>query len=141
MVEVLYGKVASGKTTYANSKEDVIVFNVDELLNSLNSECEGPKRHKEIEMAIIKYYISLIIKLDKLGIDTILDHGLWYKDERAYIKKVLDDNGVDHKFILFDESYDIRLKRLEERNKEALRKIPLEKLAFFDSLFEEDDEV
>ncbi len=137
MVEVLYGKIASGKTFYAGSRKDVIVFNVDELLNALNETCEGPKRHKEIEMAIIECYLKLIVRLDKYGIDTILDHGLWYRDEREYIDDVLKHNHIDHRFILFDESYDVRLERLKARNANAKRPIPLEKLSFFDSLFEE----
>lgn len=140
MVEVLYGKICTGKTSYAKSREDVIVLNVDELLDRMSKDCEGPKAHKALEVAIIDYYLTLIEKLEKLGIDTVLDHGLWYKDEREHVKKFLKEKGIPYHFIRFDEDEKVRRMRLIERNERALRPIALEKLAFFDALFEEDED-
>ena len=140
MVEVLYGKICAGKTSYAKSREDVIVLNVDELLDRMSKDCEGPKAHKALEIAIIDYYLSLIEKLEKLGIDTILDHGLWYRDEREHIKRFLIEKDIPYRFIRFDEDEKVRKKRLAKRNEHALRPIALEKLAFFDALFEEDED-
>ena len=140
MVEVLFGKVCSGKSTYAKSKKGVLVLEVDEMINELGQDCEGPSRHKAIEEAIIRQYLKLIVNLDGLGIDVILDHGLWYKKERDLIRKTLEDNGIDYRFLYFYIPYEERLKRLESRNIKSVRPIEPNKLAYFDAMFEEPDE-
>ncbi len=137
MVEILFGRVCSGKSTYAKDKKDVVILEVDALINELGQECEGPKRHRAIEEAIIRQYLKLIVKLDELGINAILDHGLWYKEERDLIRKTLDDKGIAYRFLYFECPYEERLRRLEKRNVLSARPIPKEKLAFFDTMFEE----
>ena len=140
MVEILFGKVCSGKSTYANTKEGFLVLEVDALINELGKECEGPERHRAIEEAIIRQYLKIIVDLNDLGINVILDHGLWYKKERDLIRKTLEDNDIDYRFLYFVAPYEERLKRLNSRNKKSARPIEAKKLAFFDTMFEEPSE-
>lgn len=135
MVHILFGKICSGKSTYARSTGK-IVFDVDELMNRIDDKCEGKKRHNEIAMAIVTYYLEKIIELDKKGIDTVLDYGFWYEEERRYIKEVLDEEGIAYRFIEFVAPENVRRKRLIERNKTSKRPIDPDRLATFDSWFE-----
>ena len=140
MVEILFGKVCSGKSTYAKNRKDVIVLEVDEMINELGQDCEGPERHRAIEEAIIRQYLKIIADLNNFGINVILDHGLWYKDERNLIRKTLDDKGIDYRFLYFDIPYEERLVRLKKRNTKSVRPIDPKRLAFFDAMFEEPSE-
>ena len=139
MVELLRGKIASGKSFYAKSKAEnggVCILNTDEITASLldGAPCGGREKRLELEMRILRYFLQLAVSNHKAGIDTVIDHGFWTVSECETASEFLEKAGVPFKFVCFDAPFEERLKRV------ALRKgnsFDAERLKWFDSFFEE----
>lgn len=146
-VYLLCGKIASGKTVYAQEiqhSQNAVLLSVDDLMLKLFGSCLGEK-HNETVANVFEYFYGLASKLLSKNIDVIFDSGFWTKEERTRVKKHFAELGVKTElhYITMPEAQ--RLKMLDDRN-EWLRNSPKreyiidrELLAKLDVKFEEPD--
>ena len=125
-VIALCGKIASGKTYYANKikeKENAIIFNIDELTFYLFDNRRG-ENYTDLSNRAIKYFEEKSIDIINKGINVILDIGLWSKKERNEIKEFYKDRNIQceiHYIDIDDKSWEENIKnrnkRIDEGNK------------------------
>lgn len=144
-VILLCGKVAAGKTTYAKEmakKQRAVILSIDDLVVRLNDHCEGRERLSAMETAIRDYFADLIVQLIEQNVTCILDHGHWTRASRQQMIEFCQTHDLPLRIILLECPKDVRLKRLQKRNEQLLRKqergyvIDAAKLERFDSWFE-----
>jgi len=118
-VIVLCGKIASGKTFYANQikdKENAIILSVDELTFYMFDNRKG-EDYTDLTKRAINYFKEKTIDIVNKGVNVILDLGLWSANERKQIKDFFVKKGVNievHYIDIDDESWK---KNIEKRNK------------------------
>lgn len=125
-VIALCGKIASGKTYYANQikeSENAVVFSIDELTYYLFDNRKG-ENYIEITQRALNYFKEKSIEYTRKGINVILDIGLWTKKEREDISKFYTNNDVRfeiHYIDIDDKSWENNIydrnKRIEDGNK------------------------
>lgn len=125
-VILVCGKIASGKTYYANQikdKENAIVFNVDELTYYMFDNRKG-EDYVDLTKRAIKFFEEKAVEIVNKGINVILDLGLWSAKERKEIKDFFVDKGVNieiHYIDIDDKSWktniECRNKRIDEGNR------------------------
>ena len=75
------GKIASGKTYYANTikeKENAVILNTDELTYSMFDNEQGEK-YTELAERANEYLSKKAVEIVKAGCNVILDWGFWNK--------------------------------------------------------------
>lgn len=124
---ILIGKVASGKTHYAEKlkADGVVPLSVDNLILTLFDGCLGDK-HDEITYRASQYLFELAKKLNSMGISTSLDFGFWNPETRKQATDFFKKNNIKFKRIYFNPSNEIRLPRLDERNRKLQASIKRE---------------
>lgn len=119
-VYILCGKIASGKTTYAEElkkKSKAVILSWDELMLTLFDECLGSK-HDETVDKISKYFYKKAIELIEVNVDVILDNGYWTRKERSKAMDFFTSRNVEVELLYIKADEAERLKRLEIRNEE-----------------------
>ena len=117
-VIVLCGKIASGKTYYANElkdKENAVILGVDELTFYLFDNRNG-EDYIDLTKRAIRYFENKAIEIIDKGINVILDIGLWTSKDRKEIREFFKNKGIDieiHYIEIDDETW---LKNIESRN-------------------------
>ena len=122
-VYVLCGKIASGKTTYAESlrqSENAVVLSCDELMLSVFDECLGDK-HDYFESKCVNYLCNLACDITNAGTSVILDYNFWSKKQRDDVKKFFTSKNITAELHYIKTEESKRLIWLEKRN-EILRK-------------------
>ncbi len=117
-VYILCGKVASGKTTYANQIKNIsksVILSHDELMLKLFDGCLGPK-HDDTVNRISNYFYTMAKELISLDINVIFDFGYWTKSERTKTRDYFqaEDICVEIHYLKTDDVK--RLKWLKKRN-------------------------
>lgn len=118
-VIALCGKVASGKTYYANklkNHENAIILSVDELTFYLFDNRDG-ENYVDLTQRAINYFMAKSVELAEKGINIILDIGLWQSSARKQLRDFYTNNGIDceiHYIDIDDESWE---NNIENRNK------------------------
>ena len=122
-VIALCGKIASGKTFYANQikeREKAIIFSIDELTYYLFDNRKG-ESYIDITQRALNYFKE---KSVDQGINVILDIGLWSKKERKNISKYFKNKAIKFEihYIKIDEksweeNINERNKRIDDGNK------------------------
>ncbi|MBE6114147.1 MAG: ATP-binding protein [Erysipelotrichaceae bacterium] len=123
-VYILVGKIASGKTTWADHKakeEKCVLLSHDDLMLVLADDCEGRAAHVDRAKRISKYYAKLSASLVDQEISVILDYGFWTKEERGLITAELTKYNVPYTMLYITCSEENRIQRLEKRNQDLLR--------------------
>ena len=114
-VIALCGKIASGKTFYANQikdKENALVFSVDELTFYMFDNRKG-ENYIDLTKRAINYFKEKTIDIVNKGINVILDFGLWSTNERKEIKDFFEKRGINieiHYIDIDDESWENNIK-------------------------------
>lgn len=119
-VYILCGKIASGKTTYAEElkeKSKAIILSCDELMLKVFDHCLGPK-HDETVDKISKYFYKKALELIEIDIDVIIDNGYWTRDERRKAMNFFTSRNIEIELLYIKADEAERLKRLEKRNAE-----------------------
>ena len=115
------GKIASGKTYYANTikeKENAVILNTDELTYSMFDNEQGEK-YPELAERANEYLLKKAVEIAKAGCNVILDWGFWKEDNRRNITKYCKSKNVNIEWHYID----IDDKSWEENIKERNRKI------------------
>ncbi len=97
---VMVGLPASGKTARAKEIEkamQALRFTPDEWMNPLFGEPEGGKRE-----ILEGRFIWLAIRALGLGINVVLDFGVWTKDERSALRFLADSVGGSCKLVYLE---------------------------------------
>ena len=132
-VIILCGKIASGKSFYANilkEKKNAIILSVDELMLKLSDSCLG-NRHDDIAIRCEKYFYELAEQIVKSGMDVIIDFGYWSQDERKEAKDYFSKKNIIVEMHYIKISVKLRYNQLEQRNqklRDVLRVKPQERV-------------
>lgn len=138
MIELLRGKIASGKSFYAESRAKqggACILRTDEITASLleGVPCGGREKRVELEMRILRYFLSLAVSNHLAGIETVIDHGFWTGRECDFAFEFLEKAGVPFRFVCFEAPFERRLERAMKREHNRFDE---EQLKHFDSFFE-----
>ena len=113
------GKIASGKTYYANTikeKENAVVLNTDELTYAIFDNEQGEK-YTELANRTNEYLLKKAVEIAKAGCNVILDWGFWKRHDRKNITDFFESNNINiewHYIDIDDLSWEENIK---ERNK------------------------
>lgn len=125
-VIALCGKIACGKTYYANKikeKENAVIFNIDELTFYMFDNRKG-ENYTDLSNRAVKYFEEKSIDIVNKGINVILDIGLWTKKERDSIKKFYKEKDINleiHYIDIDDKSWEENIKKRNKRIDEGNR--------------------
>lgn len=117
-VILLCGKIASGKTTYANrirQDTDAIILSCDELMLTLFDGCLGDK-HDDMVSRIHDYFCKIALQILSSGQDVVFDFGYWTKLEREHVRNFFNNHNIPCSLHYVTIPEDVRLARLAERN-------------------------
>ncbi len=113
------GKIASGKTYYANiikEKENAVILNTDELTYSMFDNKQGEK-YTELSERANEYLSKKAVEIAKAGCNVILDWGFWNKIIRKNTTEYFNRKNINiewHYIDIDDLSWEENIK---ERNK------------------------
>ena len=117
-VIILCGKIASGKTTYANSlkrNHRTVVLSCDDLMLTLFDGCLREKHDATADRCELFFY-GQAEQLVSIGIDAVIDFGYWTKAERTKAKQYFKAKGILCELHYLSIPEALRLERLAERN-------------------------
>lgn len=117
-VTILCGRIASGKTYYANrikEKKNAIILSVDELMLKLSDSCLGTM-HDDIAGRCELYFYQLAEEIIALDINVVIDFGYWTKNERDYAKAYFKDKNIPVELHYIKRDNTKRLEQLQRRN-------------------------
>lgn len=148
-VILLCGKVAAGKSTYANrlaQQKRAVILSADDLVVRMRTKCEGPAALQQLEAQIRDYFLTLLQPLLQADVTVIIDHGHWVRSSRKQVISYCRENHLPLRLICVECKKEIRRQRLRKRNEQVLARkscayvISEDKLDRFDSWFEDFDE-
>ncbi len=121
-VILICGKIACGKTYYANNlaqKVKAIILSCDEVTSRLFANNLGYK-HNLMSKNIQQYLLKKSVELVKLDCNVILDWGFWTAEDRQYLRKFYrsQDIACEWHYLAIDERS--WRKNIEERNQQVL---------------------
>ena len=119
VVYILCGKVASGKTTYAEELEkskNAVVLSCDRLMLTIFDECLNDA-HDLYESRSKCFLRDTALSVVRSGVSAVLDAGYFYEAERNALRRFFVSKNITTElhYIKTDES--LRLRWLEERNR------------------------
>ena len=110
------GKIASGKTYYANTiKENAVILNTDELTYAIFDNEQGEK-YTELANRANEYLLKKAVEIAKAGCNVIIDWGFWKRHDRKNITDFFESNNINiewHYIDIDDISWEENIK---ERN-------------------------
>lgn len=113
------GKIASGKTYYANQikkKENAVILNTDELTYSMFDNEQGEK-YSELAERANTYLLKKAVEIAKTGCNVILDWGFWQSSNRRYITQYVSSENVNiewHYIDIKDKDWEENIKERNE---------------------------
>lgn len=146
-IVLLCGEIASGKTTYAKcyqeSHPSTIILSVDEWMLHLLPQCPGREAHVAMEEKVLKGFYELSLQLLEAGMNVIIDHGYWIKQQREEAITFFRSHHCSLQTLYFPITEETQKKRLRLRNETAQKGkqyvISEEQRVWFHSLFEQPD--
>ncbi len=120
-VILICGKIASGKSYYANqikNKEKAVILNTDELTYALFDNEQGDKYEDRANRAN-NYLMKKTVELVKNECNVILDWGFWTTDTRNNTTKYFKDNNIKMEWHYIDIDDSLWNKNIEKRNKKV----------------------
>ena len=124
-VIALCGKIAAGKTTYAERlrrEQGAVLLSCDDLLLTLFDSCLG-ERHDETVVRCSDYLHRLAVQLAEAGNTVVLDFGYWTKQARKTARDFFAAKNISFSMVWLVCEESVRLLRLKQRN-ERLKKEP-----------------
>lgn len=121
-VIILCGKIAAGKTYYANrlkSQTNSVLLSVDDLMLKLSDSCLGD-RHDEIAARCENYFYGLSEQIVAIGLNVIIDFGYWLQKEREEAKAYFHKKGISVELHYIKIPEEVRLQQLMKRNESLL---------------------
>ncbi len=118
-VILICGKIASGKTYYANmikEKENAIILSTDEVTYDLIDNEQG-EFYDQFCVRVNKYLNKKAVEIVKAGCNVILDWGFWTKENRKKETEYFKSKGIDIEWHYVDIDDDTWNKNIDERNK------------------------
>ena len=114
----LCGLICTGKSTYAQrlrKEMDAALLSVDEITLALFHEDVGDMHDVYAERAE-KYIYRKAVELAEVGIDSVLDIGLWTRQKRDGARAYFAQNGVEFEIHYITVPRDEWFKRIAQRN-------------------------
>ncbi len=119
-VIMMCGKICSGKSTYAEKLRrelNAAVLSVDEIMLAMFGQDIGEK-HDEYVEKLEKYLFDKSLELTQVGINVILDLGLWTKSERKAARDFFNSRGTKNEIHYIDITDEEWQSRINKRNEE-----------------------
>jgi len=116
---LLYGYIGSGKTTLARSLEaslPAMRFSHDEWMVNLFGTNPPSITFHENWMKVYDLMTPLWQRLLTLGIDVIIDEGLWHRKRRDQLRSEIKALGARYKLVHVKCSLETAWQRTEKRN-------------------------
>ena len=116
------GKLGCGKTTYAKrlcAERGAVLLSADELMLALFGQDAGEK-HDEYLEKVKAWLLGKSLEVVSLGLDAVLDWGLWTKAERTAVKAFYEDRAVPCEIHYVEIGEEVRRQRIDERNRAVL---------------------
>lgn len=133
------GKIGAGKSFTARricEENGAVLLSVDEMMESVfGTSCIGRENHVKAEKGVLNYYLTLAERLDGLGVDAVIDHGFWLKEELAFAEAFLNEKGIEYNVITVEADFKTRLVRVIARTDG--KRFDEDKLKHFDNFYEE----
>lgn len=119
---LLCGKIASGKSVYANQlrrREQAVMLSVDEMtLRVLGSDLG--EKHDEITQRIQAYFLDKSLEILSAGANVLLDWGFWTRQRRSEARAFYESQGIDCEFHYIDVPEAVWRRNIECRNRAVL---------------------
>jgi predicted kinase len=112
------GLPGTGKTTAARriaAECSALRLTKDEWVKALYGEANPPAAQAVIEGRLIEIALRGL----ELGVDVVLDFGLWSRDERSALRQAAADRGARTRLHYFELAPDEQRRRLRERQTAA----------------------
>ena len=120
-VELICGKVCSGKSTYAETlrqESGGVVLSADRLMLALFPVYLGD-RHEEISGKCRAYLLDQAVDLARAGVPVILDWGFWTAESRREATAFFRERDISVRWHYVAVSEAQWLERAAKRNREA----------------------
>lgn len=118
-VIAICGKIASGKTYYANQikeRENAIILNTDELTYAMFDNEQGDK-YTELAERANEYLLKKAVEIVKAGCNVILDWGFWRVYNRRYVSEYFKNENIRIEWHYIDIDDSAWEENIVERNK------------------------
>ena len=118
-VILICGKIASGKTYYANylkDKENAVILSTDEVTYDLTNNEQG-EGYDAFAIRVNNYLRKKALEIVKCGCNVILDWGFWTKEDRDKITNFYRQYNVQYEWHYIDVDDKTWHENIEERNK------------------------
>ena len=117
-VIILCGKIASGKSFYANEiqkKTKATILSVDDLMLKISDSCLGT-HHDDMALRCEHFFYNLAEQIIGNGGEVVIDFGYWLRKEREEAKQYFKKRGIAVELHYVNIAEDKRLEQLEYRN-------------------------
>ena len=114
---ILIGKLASGKSTYAKAHPGSFQLSADRWMRAIFPEGCGPL-HEMYSERVFSLLFEDARALTGLGLDVILDTGMWTRASRALAMEAFA--GIDTRWVWLDPPEEVRRQRIARRNSDVL---------------------
>lgn len=112
------GLPGSGKTTAARRIErerGALRLTKDEWVRALYGEDHAPAAHDVIEGRLVEVGLRAL----ELGLDVVIDFGLWGRDERTALRHAAVERGADVEMVYLEADPVEQRRRVDERQDAA----------------------
>ena len=116
---LLFGYLASGKTTFAKHlevKHKAVRFTPDEWMAHLFGDDPPEESFPEKAEAILQLLEPLWMRCLSLGVDVVLDYGFWARKERDEVRAIVERLGASACLYRLDCPDDEARRRVDARN-------------------------
>jgi predicted kinase len=123
---LLFGFLGSGKTTLAKALEQrhhAVRFSPDEWMARLFGEDPPAAIFQAKAMAVLDLLEPVWTRCLGLGIDVVLDYGLWTRAERDHARALVRESGGEAVLYRVECPEDEARRRVAQRNRQAHRSL------------------
>lgn len=117
-VYLICGKIASGKTYYANKLKDKvggIILSTDEVTYDLIDNEQG-EFYDQFAVRVNRYLNKKAVEIVKAGCNVVLDWGFWTKENRRKETEYFTSKGIEVEWHYIDINDDDWNQNIDERN-------------------------
>lgn len=117
-VYLICGKIASGKTYYANKLKDKVggvILSTDEVTYDLIDNEQG-EFYDQFAVRVNRYLNKKAVEIVKAGCNVVLDWGFWTKENRRKETEYFTSKGIEVEWHYIDINDDDWNKNISYRN-------------------------